>query len=61
MRQQLEAEGQRIGPYDLLIAAQAHTHGLTLVTDNEREFRRLPVLRMENWRVQSARAKHNVG
>jgi tRNA(fMet)-specific endonuclease VapC len=34
---------------DLLIAAQAVARGLVLVTDNVREFRRVPGLRTENW------------
>src|SRR5690606_9336612 len=38
-------------PNDLLIAAQARCLGLTLVTENEREFRRVRELRVENWQV----------
>jgi len=34
---------------DLLIAAQAVARGLVLVTDNLREFRRVPGLQCENW------------
>ena len=34
---------------DLWIAAHALTAGLTLVTSNEREFRRVPGLQVENW------------
>lgn len=49
MRAQLEAAGQPIGMNDLLIAAHAHALGLTLVTDNTREFSRLPGLKLENW------------
>jgi tRNA(fMet)-specific endonuclease VapC len=48
-RAQLERAGQIIGPNDLLIAAQASALGLTLVTDNEREFSRVPRLHIENW------------
>ena len=49
VRAQLEAAGTPIGANDLLIAAQALSLGLTLVTDNEREFRRVPGLAVENW------------
>lgn len=41
--------GPLIGAYDLLIAAHALTLGLTLVTNNVHEFRRVPGLRLENW------------
>jgi tRNA(fMet)-specific endonuclease VapC len=39
----------RIGALDLLIAAQAVSLGATVVTNNQREFRRVPGLRVENW------------
>jgi tRNA(fMet)-specific endonuclease VapC len=45
----LEEKGQLIGPMDLLIAAHAIAEGLILVTNNEREFRRVPALKVENW------------
>jgi tRNA(fMet)-specific endonuclease VapC len=50
IRAGLEAMGQPIGPNDLLIAAQALSQGLVLVTNNLREFQRVKGLRMENWR-----------
>lgn len=49
IRNQLEMARQPIGANDLLIAAQAVSLELTLVTDNEREFIRVPGLRVENW------------
>ncbi|HEU0218041.1 MAG TPA: type II toxin-antitoxin system VapC family toxin [Stellaceae bacterium] len=49
LRVQLEETGTLIGPNDLLIAAQALSLGLVLVTDNEREFSRVPGLTIENW------------
>jgi tRNA(fMet)-specific endonuclease VapC len=49
LRTELEQKGNLIGPNDLLIAAQAVALGLTLVTDNEREFSRVPGLKVENW------------
>ncbi len=45
----LEQKGTPIGPNDLLIAAHTLSLGLTLVTDNDREFLRVPALRVENW------------
>jgi len=45
----LEKAGRPIGGNDMLIAAQALTLGLTLVTDNEREFAQVKDLRRENW------------
>jgi len=49
LRARLERAGTLIGPNDLLIASQALALDLTLVTDNEREFSRVPDLRIENW------------
>jgi tRNA(fMet)-specific endonuclease VapC len=49
LRVDLERLGMRIGALDLLIAAQAVSLGATVVTNNQREFRRVPGLRVENW------------
>ena len=49
VRAELERKESPIGAYDLLIAAHALSLGLTLVTNNVREFRRIAQLRMENW------------
>ncbi|MFT3815252.1 MAG: type II toxin-antitoxin system VapC family toxin [Acidovorax sp.] len=49
IRAELEAAGQPIGGNDLLIAAHAYALGLTLVTDNMREFTRIRGLKVENW------------
>jgi tRNA(fMet)-specific endonuclease VapC len=49
IRQQLTRQGTPIGPNDLLIAAHALTLDLIVVTANEREFTRVPSLRIENW------------
>ena len=51
IRADLEKRGKVIGPLDMLIAAQALTEELTLVTNNEREFKRIPGLRFENWAI----------
>ncbi len=45
----LSRQGQLIGPNDLWIAAHAMAAGLTLVTNNEGEFSRVPGLNIENW------------
>jgi tRNA(fMet)-specific endonuclease VapC len=49
IRATLERTGKPIGPYDILIAAQARRRGATLVTANAREFARVPGLRTEDW------------
>ena len=49
IRTHLESTGETIGPNDLLIAAHACAADLTVVTGNEREFRRVPGLRVESW------------
>ena len=49
IRAKLERAGTPIGPLDTLIAAQAISRKLVLVTNNEREFGRVPGLRLENW------------
>ena len=49
IRSHLRRKGQMIGANDLLIAAHAKHAGAVLVTSNEREFRRVPALKVENW------------
>lgn len=49
LRAQLQAAGKPIGPLDMLIAGHALSLGVTLVTNNIREFGRVPGLRIENW------------
>jgi tRNA(fMet)-specific endonuclease VapC len=49
LRAELERRGTPIGPYDLLIAAQALRARVTLVTANVSEFRRVPGLNWEDW------------
>lgn len=49
LRARLEQSGQPIGGNDMLIAAQAAALDHTIVTDNEREFSRIPDVRCENW------------
>jgi tRNA(fMet)-specific endonuclease VapC len=50
VRAQLEVGGTPIGPNDMLIAAHALSRGLTVVTDNTAEFRRVRGLKLANWR-----------
>jgi tRNA(fMet)-specific endonuclease VapC len=49
LRAELTKRGRPIGPLDTLIAAHALALGATLVTNNEREFRRVAGLSVENW------------
>jgi tRNA(fMet)-specific endonuclease VapC len=49
IRAAMETKGQTIGPHDMQIAAQAISRKLILVTNNLREFRRVPGLISENW------------
>jgi len=49
IRAALEKRGASIGAMDLLIAAHALALGAVLATNNEREFRRVPGLRVEKW------------
>ena len=49
IRTALENAGTPIGNHDLFIAAHARSRGLTLVTHNTREFKRVPGLRVEDW------------
>ncbi len=47
-----ERRGQTIGVNDLHIAAHARIEGLTLVTNNLREFERVAALQLDNWAVE---------
>ena len=49
LRAELEAKGEMIGNNDLWIAAHALAAGLVLVTNNEKEFRRVRGLKVQNW------------
>ncbi len=53
LRAELERKGTPIGSLDTMIAAHALSQQSTLVTNNTREFARVPGLALENW-VQSA-------
>ena len=49
LRVRLERQGTPIGSLDMLIAAHALSISCTLVTNNEKEFGRIPSLKIENW------------
>jgi len=49
IRRYLEVHGETIGNNDLWIAAHAKAADLILVTNNEREFKRVPGLKVQNW------------
>lgn len=49
IRSYLQSRGMPIGPLDMLIAAHAKAENMILVTNNVREFERVPDLKIENW------------
>jgi len=49
LKARMDSKGARIGDFDLVIAATALVAGYTLVTKNERHFKSVPGLSMENW------------
>lgn len=51
IRADLERSGTPIGSLDMMIAAHARANGLTVVTNNEKEFNRVSKLKVENWVV----------
>jgi tRNA(fMet)-specific endonuclease VapC len=53
IRWQLEQQGKVIGPYDLMLAGQSLSLGVTLVTHNTAEFQRVPSLLLEDWQTPS--------
>ena len=49
IRAELERAGRPAGAYDMLIGAHARSEGLTVVTNDLREFKRMPSVQVENW------------
>jgi tRNA(fMet)-specific endonuclease VapC len=49
MRAELERAGTPCGPHDMQIGGHARSQGLIIVTNNIREFSRMPGMRVENW------------
>src|SRR6266478_325336 len=54
IRADLKTRGTMIGANDLLIAAHARSLGLTLITNNTREFRRIRHLVIDNWTIDAS-------
>lgn len=54
LRAELARIGKQIGPYDQMIAGHARSEGLVVVTNNRREFERVPGLRVEDWMAPAA-------
>jgi tRNA(fMet)-specific endonuclease VapC len=55
LRAELARNGTPIGPYDQMIAGHARSRGLIVVTNNLREFERVPGLRIEDWAPSAGR------
>ena len=49
IKARLELDGNRLDDFDLIIASTALTHNLVLVTNNEKHFKRIEGLKLENW------------
>lgn len=49
LRAELKMKGRPIGPYDEMIAGHARSHGLVIVTNNIKQFKNVPGIRLENW------------
>lgn len=49
LKSEYELQGKRLDDFDLSIAACALTHGLILITNNEKHFKRIEGLQIENW------------
>jgi tRNA(fMet)-specific endonuclease VapC len=49
VRAELERAGTPCGPHDMQIGGHARSEGLIVVTNNMREFNRMPGIRVENW------------
>ena len=49
IRAELAKKGTPVGPYDQMIAGHARSRGLIVVTNNLREFERIPGIRTEDW------------
>jgi len=49
VKAELEIKGKPIGSYDMMIAGHARSHGLIVITNNVREFKRVDGIRVENW------------
>ena len=52
IRENLSSKGKLIGPNDMLIAATAIANDATLISNNIREYSRVPALKVESWSVE---------
>lgn len=52
LKADLEGKGSRLDDFDLIIATSALSHNLTLVTNNEKHFKRIEGLKLTNWTQQ---------
>jgi len=53
IKSQMESQGTPLDDFDLIIAATALAHNLVLVTNNQKHFRRIDGLKLENWTTAS--------
>jgi tRNA(fMet)-specific endonuclease VapC len=52
IRSALHRMGQPIGPYDMMVAGHARSTGLVMVTNNVKEFERVPGLLIDDWSIE---------
>ena len=52
IRAELAVQGKTIGPYNTMIAGHARASGLIVITNNTKEYPRVPGLRVDNWVAQ---------
>ena len=58
LKSNLEKAGKPLDDFDLILASTAMTHNLTIVTHNEKHFRRIDGLKIENWSKDQVSVKH---
>lgn len=58
LKSNLEKAGNPLDDFDLILASTAMTHNLTIVTNNEKHFRRIDGLKIENWSKDQVSVKH---
>lgn len=58
LKSNLEKAGKPLDDFDLILASTAMTHNLTIVTNNEKHFRRIDGLKIENWSKDQVSVKH---
>lgn len=58
LKSNLKKAGKPLDDFDLILASTAMTHNLTIVTNNEKHFRRIDGLKIENWSKDQVSVKH---